>query len=118
MFPERNSYDSENPGWGWMSNNSVEVSVGQDLSAIVDGIARNGEPGVIWMDMARKYGRLADPINNKDHRIAGFNPCAEQSLESYECCTLVETYLGRHESLEDCDSSPYSLGRDKCNHAT
>jgi ribonucleoside-triphosphate reductase (thioredoxin) len=101
VFPERNSYDSENPGWGWMSNNSVEVSVGQDLSPIVDGIARNGEPGVIWMDMSRKYGRLADPPNNKDHRVAGFNPCAEQSLESYECCTLVETYLGRHESLED-----------------
>jgi adenosylcobalamin-dependent ribonucleoside-triphosphate reductase len=101
MFPERNSYDSENPGWGWMSNNSVEVSVGEDLSPIVDGIARNGEPGVIWMDMSRKYGRLADPINNKDHRVAGFNPCAEQSLESYECCTLVETYLGRHDSLDD-----------------
>jgi adenosylcobalamin-dependent ribonucleoside-triphosphate reductase len=101
VFPERNSYDPENPGWGWMSNNSVEVSVGQDLSPIVDGIARNGEPGVIWMDMARKYGRLADAPNNKDHRVAGFNPCAEQSLESYECCTLVETYLGRHESLED-----------------
>ena len=101
VFPERNSYDSENPGWGWMSNNSVEVSVGQDLSPIVEGIARNGEPGVIWMDMARKYGRLADPANNKDHRVVGFNPCAEQSLESYECCTLVETYLGRHESLED-----------------
>jgi adenosylcobalamin-dependent ribonucleoside-triphosphate reductase len=101
VFPERNSYDPENPGWGWMSNNSVEVSVGQDLSPIVDGIARNGEPGVIWMDMARKYGRLADPANNKDHRVVGFNPCAEQSLESYECCTLVETYLGRHDSLED-----------------
>ena len=101
VFPERNSYDAQNPGWGWMSNNSVEVSVGQDLSAVVDGIARNGEPGVIWMDMSRKYGRLADPVNNKDHRVAGFNPCAEQSLESYECCTLVETYLGRHDSLED-----------------
>ena len=100
-FPERNSYDAESPGWGWMSNNSVEVSVGQDLSRIVDGIARNGEPGVIWMDMSRKYGRLADAPNNKDHRVAGFNPCAEQSLESYECCTLVETYLGRHDSLED-----------------
>lgn len=101
VFPERNSYDSDNPGWGWMSNNSVEVHVGQDLSPIVDGIARNGEPGVIWMDMSRKYGRLADGVNNKDHRVAGFNPCAEQSLESYECCTLVETYLGRHDSLED-----------------
>lgn len=100
-FPERNSYDPNAPGWGWMSNNSVEVSVGSDLSGIVDGIARNGEPGVIWMDMSRKYGRLADPPNNKDWRVAGYNPCAEQSLESYECCTLVETYLNRHESLED-----------------
>lgn len=100
-FPERNSYSAEAPGWGWMSNNSVETSVGMDLSSIVDGIARNGEPGVIWMDMSRKYGRLADPPNNKDHRVAGYNPCAEQSLESYECCTLVETYLNRHESLDD-----------------
>lgn len=101
VFPERNSYDASSPGWGWMSNNSVETAVGTDLSPIVEGIARNGEPGVIWMDVSRKYGRLADPINNKDHRVAGYNPCAEQSLESYECCTLVETYLNRHESLED-----------------
>ena len=93
-YPERMSH-------GWMSNNSVEVSVGQDLSPIIDGIARNGEPGVIWMDVSRQYGRLSDPINNKDWRIAGYNPCAEQSLESYECCTLVETYLNRHDSLED-----------------
>jgi adenosylcobalamin-dependent ribonucleoside-triphosphate reductase len=100
-FPERNSYDPKSPGWGWMSNNSVEVSVGQDLSAIVDGIARNGEPGVVWMDVSRKFGRLADPENNKDWRIMGYNPCAEQSLESFECCTLVETYLNRHENLED-----------------
>ena len=100
-FPERNSYDPSAPGWGWMSNNSVETTVGQDLDKIVPGIALNGEPGVIWMDVSRKYGRLADPINNKDHRIAGYNPCAEQSLESYECCTLVETYLNRHDNLED-----------------
>ena len=101
VFPERNSYNADSPGWGWMSNNSVETAVGIDLSPIVEGIARNGEPGVIWMDVSRKYGRLADPVNNKDHRVAGYNPCAEQSLESYECCTLVETYLNRHESLED-----------------
>jgi len=101
MFPERNSYDPENPGWGWMSNNSVEVEVGTDFGPIIDGIVRNGEPGVIWMDVSKKYGRLADPVNNKDHRIMGYNPCAEQSLESYECCTLVETYLNRHDSLDD-----------------
>jgi len=101
VFPKRNSYDPENPGWAWMSNNSVSVNVGDDLSGIVEGIARNGEPGVIWMDVSRQYGRLADPINNKDWRVMGYNPCAEQSLESYECCTLVETYLNRHESLDD-----------------
>ena len=100
-YPERNSYDPAAPGWGWMSNNSVETQVGKDLSAIVEGIARNGEPGVIWLDVSRKYGRLADPINNKDWRVAGYNPCAEQSLESYECCTLVETYLNRHDDLDD-----------------
>ena len=101
VFPERNSYDPEKPGWAWMSNNSVEVSVGSDFSGIIEGIALNGEPGVLWMDVTRQYGRLADPINNKDWRAAGYNPCAEQSLESYECCTLVETYLNRHENLED-----------------
>ena len=100
-FPERNSYDPKSPGWGWMSNNSVGISVGDDLSNIIEGIALNGEPGVIWMDTTRKYGRLIDPPNNKDWRAAGYNPCAEQSLESFECCTLVETYLNRHESLED-----------------
>jgi adenosylcobalamin-dependent ribonucleoside-triphosphate reductase len=84
-----------------MSNNSVEVCVGTDFSPIVDGIVRNGEPGVIWMDTSKAYGRLADAPNNKDWRIMGYNPCAEQSLESFEMCTLVETYLNRHESLED-----------------
>jgi ribonucleoside-triphosphate reductase len=101
VYPERNSYDPANPGWAWMSNNSVEAYVGADLDAIVGGIAHNGEPGVIWLDVSRAYGRLIDPPNNKDHRVAGYNPCAEQSLESYEMCTLVETYLNRHETLDD-----------------
>ena len=101
VYPERNSYDPASPGWAWMSNNSVEVSVGSNLEHIVEGIALNGEPGVIWMDVTRKYGRLIDPANNKDWRAAGYNPCAEQSLESFECCTLVETYLNRHDSLDD-----------------
>jgi adenosylcobalamin-dependent ribonucleoside-triphosphate reductase len=101
MFPDRNSYDAESPGWGWMSNNSVMVNVGTDFSKIIDGIVRNGEPGVIWEDMSKQYGRLQDGVNNKDWRIAGYNPCAEQSLESYEMCTLVETYLNRHDDIED-----------------
>jgi len=87
--------------WGWMSNNSVAVNVGDDLTPIIEGVARNGEPGVLWMDLSRQYGRLVDPPNNRDHRVAGYNPCAEQSLESFEMCTLVETYLNRHDDLDD-----------------
>lgn len=101
VYPERNSYDPDAPGWAWMSNNSVEAKVGSDFSNIIGGIVRNGEPGVVWMDVSRAYGRLIDPPNNKDWRVAGYNPCAEQSLESFECCTLVETYLNRHEDLDD-----------------
>ena len=101
VFPERNSYDPEKPGWAWMSNNSIAAEVGTKYEDYVDLIADNGEPGFIWLDVARNYGRLADVPDYKDTRIMGFNPCAEQPLESYELCTLVEVHLNRHESKED-----------------
>ncbi len=101
MFPLRNGATAGERGWGWLSNNSVQVSVGDDLSPIIDGIVHNGEPGVVWMDVTRSHGRLIDAPNHKDHRAKGYNPCCEQSLESYECCTLVETYLNRHTDLDD-----------------
>jgi adenosylcobalamin-dependent ribonucleoside-triphosphate reductase len=101
VFPDRNSFDPENPGWAWMSNNSISASVGTKYESYVDLIADNGEPGFIWLDVARNFGRLADPADGKDYRVMGFNPCAEQPLESYELCTLVEVHLNRHESKED-----------------
>jgi adenosylcobalamin-dependent ribonucleoside-triphosphate reductase len=101
VFPERNSFDPENPGWAWMSNNSISATVGMDYAKYTDLIVNNGEPGFIWLDVARNYGRLKDPADGKDYRVMGFNPCAEQPLESYELCTLVEVHLNRHESKED-----------------
>ena len=101
VFPDRNSFDPENPGWAWMSNNSIAADVGTKYEDYVDLIANNGEPGFIWLDVARNYGRLADPADGKDYRVMGFNPCAEQPLESYELCTLVEVHLNRHDSKED-----------------
>ena len=101
VFPDRNSYDSKNPGWAWMSNNSISATVGTKYEDYVDLIVNNGEPGFIWLDVARNYGRLADAPDYKDSRVMGFNPCAEQPLESYELCTLVEVHLNRHESKED-----------------
>lgn len=96
-FPERNGND----GWSYLSNNSVFATVGDDLSHIVENIATNGEPGIAYLDMMRSYSRLIDPPDNKDYRVAGANPCAEQSLEHTECCTLLEIYPTKHESLED-----------------
>ena len=101
VFPDRNSFDPENPGWAWMSNNSISATVGTKYEDYVDLIANNGEPGFIWLDVARNFGRLADPADGKDYRVMGFNPCAEQPLESYELCTLVEVHLNRHDSKED-----------------
>lgn len=65
----------ERGAWGFMSNNSVRVSVGDDLTPLMDGIKLNGEPGVVWMDVTKNYGRLVDGPDGKDTRVRGFNPC-------------------------------------------
>jgi adenosylcobalamin-dependent ribonucleoside-triphosphate reductase len=92
----------ERAEFGWVSNNSVRVAVGeQDYDKYTDRVIENGEPGFIYMDVTRQYGRLIDPPNNKDHRAMGFNPCAEQPLESYEMCTLVEAFPTKHEDRAD-----------------
>lgn len=69
--PERMGAD----GWGHTSNNSVFASVGEDVSHLVNRIAMNGEPGILYLDLCRKFGRLIEPENNKDERVAGTNPC-------------------------------------------
>jgi len=85
----------------WASNNSVFGKVGMDYSHLVDRIADNGEPGIIWLDAMRKYGRMEDPITNADQRAMGSNPCSEQTLESFELCCLVETFPANHIDLQD-----------------
>lgn len=87
--------------YGWMSNNSFRVNVGTDYTPYIPRIVANGEPGFIYMDLARSHGRLVDPPNNKDYRAKGCNPCGEQTLESYECCTLVETFPTNCDDIED-----------------
>lgn len=87
--------------WAFMSNNSISASVGMDYSKFVQNTAANGEPGYVWLETARNYGRLIDGPDYKDSRVKGFNPCVEQPLESFEMCCLVEAHLNRAESLED-----------------
>ena len=88
-------------GWAWNSNNSVFVEKDSNIEHLIDDIKVNGEPGLMWLDLAREYGRMIDPPNNKDFRVAGGNPCLEQSLEDGELCTLVETFPSKHEDFAD-----------------
>ena len=85
----------------WASNNSLKATVGQDYSEIIPMIARNGEPGLIWLDNMRNYSRMNDPADFKDYRVMGSNPCSEQSLESFELCCLVETFPANHDDMAD-----------------
>lgn len=101
VYPERNSYDPENPGWAWASNNSINVPVGADYEQYLDLIVNNGEPGFVWLDVAKSRGRMMDAPDDKDRRVVGFNPCSEQPLESQEMCTLVTVHLQNAESKED-----------------
>ena len=87
--------------YGWTSNNSIFAELGMDYTEASKRIVDNGEPGFAWLDNMRHYSRMKNGGDDKDHRVAGGNPCLEQSLESYELCCLVETFPNNHDSLED-----------------
>ena len=61
--------------WRWASNNSIFATVGMDYTEIAKRIAKNGEPGLCWLDTARAYGRLCDLPDNRDALAEGTNPC-------------------------------------------
>lgn len=87
--------------FGWTSNNSIFADLGMNYGPSAQRVALNGEPGYAWLENMRAYGRMGDAPDYKDKRVAGANPCVEQSLESYELCCLVETFPANHDSLED-----------------
>ena len=87
--------------YGWTYNNSIFAELGMDYTEAAKRIVDNGEPGFAWLDNMRHYSRMKNGGDDKDHRVAGGNPCLEQSLESYELCCLVETFPNNHDSLED-----------------
>lgn len=86
----------------WASNNSIFAKVGMDYTNVAQQIQVNGEPGLIYLDNVRDYGRMIDGKKpGIDGRVAGSNPCVEQSLESYELCNLVETFPANHKDAAD-----------------
>jgi ribonucleoside-triphosphate reductase (thioredoxin) len=95
--PERMGSD----GWGHSSNNSVLAVSGQDYGRLAERIRLNGEPGLAWLDVAQNYGRLSDPPDYRDRKLAGVNPCGEQFLEDQELCTLAESFPTNCTDLND-----------------
>ena len=85
----------------WGSNNSYNAPVGMDYSWHAGQVQENGEPGTIWLENARAYGRLKDGVNYDDAEVVGFNPCVEQSLHNAELCCLVETFPAKHTDYDD-----------------
>jgi adenosylcobalamin-dependent ribonucleoside-triphosphate reductase len=101
---DHNLFPDEMADRRWASNNSVLAKIGMSYTGPAKRTSLNGEPGYIWLDNARKFGRLKDNLEYKlykDYRIVGFNPCAEQGLESYELCNLVETFPANHDTAEE-----------------
>ncbi len=84
----------------WASNNSVSAKVGSDYTITAPLTVKNGEPGYVWLDNARAYGRMGE-TRYPDPRVMGFNPCVEQPLEDREMCCLVETFPARHDDYDD-----------------
>lgn len=60
----------------WASNNSVFSEVGMDYTEVGHSTALNGEPGYIWLDNMRDFGRMKDGRQpGIDGRVMGSNPC-------------------------------------------
>ena len=78
----------------WASNNSVLVDsnfTGYD--EVAAAIAQNGEPGMVNLELARNYGRMADGRQEGiDGAVEGTNPCGEISLANGEPCNLFEVF--------------------------
>jgi ribonucleoside-triphosphate reductase (thioredoxin) len=96
-YQERNGMD----GWANLSNNSVIAEVGGNYDHLADRIADNGEPGILYLDMARNYGRTGDAPDYRDQNIVGTNPCGEIFLESSELCNLSELFPMHHDDIND-----------------
>jgi ribonucleoside-triphosphate reductase (thioredoxin) len=85
----------------WASNNSVIVDEHTDFSRLAKLTAQNGEPGYLFLENARRFGRMKDPENWLDKEAYAANPCMEQTLHDKEICCLVETFPSKCTDFED-----------------
>lgn len=97
--PEKYPYELNDRRWS--SNNSIFAKLGMDFSYCAERTARNGEPGYIFEENIKNYGRMNGIICRKDANFKGLNPCVEIVLEDKELCNVVETFPANHNSPEE-----------------
>ena len=88
----------ERAPYGWASNNSVKASIGMDYDRVAERSRINGEPGYVWLNNFRRFGRMGEVM--PDYGVKGLNPCGEIGLHDYELCNVPEIFLSNHNSKE------------------
>ncbi len=82
----------------WASNNSIFANVGMDYTKVGEQIAVNGEPGIMWLDNMRDYGRMIDGKQpGIDGRVKGGNPCFAGNarlLTEHGYITMYDQWIG------------------------
>jgi len=86
----------------WLTNphSNQKVTVGEIWNGIVEGIWKNGEPGILFYDEINRH----NPTPQLGE-IDTTNPCGEQPLLPYESCVLGSINLAAcvHEGVFDED---------------
>lgn len=84
----------------WASNNSVVINGAPvDFKKLASYTARNGEPGYLFLENARRYGRMIDPENHADMQAEGANPCVTKD-------TIIFTHKGPRQ-VKDLIGMPF-----------
>ena len=84
--------------WTIHPSSGESITVGRIWSGIVDGIWKNGEPGILFYDEINRH----NPLPNLGV-IDTTNPCGEQPLLPYESCVLGSINLASfiHDGILD-----------------
>jgi hypothetical protein len=69
MYASNNSYLFEK-----RHTDKGVVYLSQKFLEVEESLLLNGEPGVMFLEAARAYGRMADAPNYKDAKACGSNP--------------------------------------------
>lgn len=77
----------------WASNNSVFAEVGQNYDMQAANIVANGEPGFLWLENCRNYGRMIDGYKpGIDGEVVGSNPCFSGNMRLFTGSGYVSMY--------------------------